>query len=213
MAAVVRDARPEDAGFLAWTILSAARAHLDRGWYDIAAGLPEAETLALLQRLALTASPCFWRYDRYLVADDDGTRAGALCAFGSADFGASEAAMAEAVEPLGWGEAELGALWGRGAYLFLCTPDGETEPVWTVENVAVTPAHRGRGVAGMLIERALDLGREAGFRLAQISFLIGNEAAERAYAKAGFRLAEEKRHPEFAAVAGAPGLKRCVRTL
>ena len=82
-----------------------------------------------------------------------------------------------------------------------------------IEHVATDPAHRGRGLVQSLIAHALDAGRAAGFRQASISFLIGNDPAERAYAKAGFVFAEEKRDPAFEALVGAPGFRRFVRAL
>ena len=75
------------------------------------------------------------------------------------------------------------------------------------------PAHRGRGLAQALIAHALEVGRIAGFSQATIPFLIGNEAAERCYAKAGFVFAEEKRDPDFQALIGAPGFRRFVRKI
>jgi RimJ/RimL family protein N-acetyltransferase len=54
-----------------------------------------------------------------------------------------------------------------------------------------------------LLEHALAAGRDAAYQRASIVFYIGNEAAERRYAKAGFAFAEEKRDPEFEALTGA----------
>jgi translation initiation factor 4G len=143
-----------------------------------------------------------------------GRAAAALSAFGSRDYEGSEAALEEATAPLGWSKDDLAAVWTRGAYVFSCTMGGQSEgEAWTIENVATAPEFRGRGLAGQLIAAALERGREAGFAAAQISFLIGNDPAERAYAKAGFRQAEERRHPDFAAAVGAPGLKRFTRAL
>mgnify|MGYP000249847974 CR=1 FL=1 len=56
-------------------------------------------------------------------------------------------------------------------------------------------------------------GQENGFKRASIGFYIGNEVAERCYALAGFRFAEEKRHPDFEALTGAPGFRRFARDL
>jgi translation initiation factor 4G len=56
-------------------------------------------------------------------------------------------------------------------------------------------------------------GRAQGFTRAQITFLIGNDAAEQAYAGAGFTFDDERRHPDFEAAVGAPGLRRLVRDL
>ena len=64
-----------------------------------------------------------------------------------------------------------------------------------------------------LIARALSAGRAAGFSRASISFLIGNDAAERCYARAGFSFAEEKRDSAFEAITGAPGFRRFARAI
>ena len=211
----VRPARPGDAGFLAWAMLAAGRGHLQRGWYDIAFDLPEDESLDVLSRLVLTRSPSWWRYDRFLVAEADGRPAAALSGFGASEYEGSEAALQEAVADLGWSRDDLAAVWARGAYVFSCTMSvGEDEgEAWTIENVATLEDFRGRGLAGQLIQAALERGRGAGFHEAQISFLIGNQAAERAYAKAGFALAEERRHADFEAAVGSPGLKRFTQAM
>jgi RimJ/RimL family protein N-acetyltransferase len=64
-----------------------------------------------------------------------------------------------------------------------------------------------------LIGHALAAGKVLDFKRASISFLIGNEAAERCYAKAGFAFAEEKRDPAFEALTGAPGFRRFARAI
>jgi hypothetical protein len=43
--------------------------------------------------------------------------------------------------------------------------------------------------------------------------MIGNDVARRAYEKAGFTSAEEKRDPVFGEVFGAPGMLRMTRRL
>jgi GNAT superfamily N-acetyltransferase len=209
----VRPAQVSDAGFLAWAMLAAGRGHLDRGWYDVAFALPEAENLELLRRLALAETQSWWRWDRFLVAETEGRPAAALSAFASSDYEGSEAALQEAGRGLGWGPPELAAVWTRGAYVFTCAGAPSEGETWVVENVASAPEARGRGLAGALLSAALERGRAAGFGEAQISFFIGNAAAERAYAKAGFALAEERRHPDFEAAVGAPGLRRFVRAI
>jgi translation initiation factor 4G len=208
MALRVRQAGPQDADFLGWVMLSAGRGHLSRGWYDIALGLPDERCLKILARLALTSRPSWWRYDRFLVAEQDGEPAAALAAFGSSEYANSEAVLAEAVAGMGWSEDDLSAVWSRGSYVFSCAMSPLEGEVWIIENVATRKGFRGRGLAGELIRTAVAKGRAAGFGEAHISFLIGNDPAERAYAKAGFALAEERRHADFEAAVGAPGLRR-----
>ncbi len=208
MAPVIRPARREDATFLAWCILAAGRAHLQRGWYDIALGLDEEGLADALARLVSTDTSSWWRYDRWLVAEVDGAPAAGLAAFGASAFAESEAAMTEALGGMGWSGDQIGQVWLRGAYVFSCTSPPDDLEAWVIENVACRPEHRGKGLTPALIAHALELGRRQGFPEAQISFVIGNEPAERAYAKAGFTLVEERRHPDFEAAVGAPGLKR-----
>ena len=208
MAPVIRPARREDARFLAWCILAAGRAHLQRGWYDIALDLDEEGLADALARLVSTDTSSWWRYDRWLVAEVDGAPAAGLAAFGASAFAESEAAMTEALGGMGWSGDQIGQVWLRGAYVFSCTSPPDDKEAWVIENVACRPEHRGKGLTPALIAHALELGRRQGFPEAQISFVIGNEPAERAYAKAGFTLVEERRHPDFEAAVGAPGLKR-----
>ncbi len=213
MSLLVRPAIAADAPFLAWAMLAAGRAHRPAGWYDIAFGLAEGPCLDLLARLALSDVRSWWRYSNFLIADAEESPAAALCAFGSAaGYAGSEAALAEATAPLGWGPAELAAVWARGAYVFTCTM-GSDEDLWTIENVAVRPEHRGHGLVGVLVEHALAKGRAEGFGQAEITMMIGNEPAQRAYTKAGFRFAGERRSPEFETAVGAPGLRRFVLDL
>ena len=208
MAAAIRHARQEDAGFLAWCILAAGRAHLERGWYDIALGLDEPARLEALTRLVQTRTPSWWRFDHWLVAEVDGAPAAGLAAFGSDAFATSESAMSEALSDLGWRPDRIAEVWTRGAYIFSCALAPDDHEVWVIENVAARPERRGEGLTRALLAEALALGRAKGFADAQISFVIGNEAAERAYSKAGFQPADERRHPDFEAAVGAPGLRR-----
>ena len=125
---------------------------------------------------------------------------------------AARAAIAAVAGEIGLSETELAEISRRGAYAAKCWVQGG-DGDWLVEHVATLPAYRGRGLVQALIERAMDQGKAAGFSQASISFLIGNDPAERSYAKAGFTLAEEKRDPDFEALTGAPGFRRFVRAI
>ena len=164
--------------------------------------------------LALTRTPSWWHWRHWLVAVAGGAPAAGLAAFGAVAFTGSDTAMTEALSGLGWSGVQIGEMWRRGAYVFSCASSApDDHEAWVIENVACRPEHRGRGLAGVLIGRALELGREQGFSDAQISFVIGNEPAERAYSRAGFTLVEERRHPDFQAAVGSPGPKRFGRAL
>lgn len=84
---------------------------------------------------------------------------------------------------------------------------------WTIENVVALPAYRGRGLTGKLIDHVLAEGRRQKLRNTQISFFIGNTVAARAYSKAGFVFDDERRHADFEAAVGVPGICRYVKPL
>jgi ribosomal protein S18 acetylase RimI-like enzyme len=210
MAFAIRRATPADAEFLGWVILTAARGHLSRGWFDIVLERDEDFCLAYCARLAAAEARSWWHWSLFSVAEVDRKPASALCGFGDESvYMASGAAMEEASHAMGLTEAEQGELWPRGSFILSCTTS--EHGAWTIENVATLPEHRGTGITQALLEHEFERARQAGFKRAQISFLIGNEPAERAYRNAGFTFAEEKRAPEFEAAMGVPGLRRLAR--
>ena len=209
----IRPASPKDAGFIARNILSAQRGPLPRGWFDIALGWPEPQCLAFVERLATAQRRSWWHVSQFLIAEVDGAPAASLCAMPAAGTGtAARSAIAEVADKTWLNRSELAAILRRGAYAADCWVQGG-EGDWLIEHVATLPAYRGRGLVQALIEHALSAGKVLGFKRASISFLIGNEAAERCYAKAGFAFAEEKRDPAFEALTGAPGFRRFARAI
>jgi translation initiation factor 4G len=91
-----------------------------------------------------------------------------------------------------------------------CTFD-TLDGAWVIESVATIPDYRRRGLADSLMTEILEAGRARGHRIAQLTILIGNVAAQSAYEKAGFTVRDEKRHPDFEAALGAAGFMRMVR--
>ncbi|MGY8709102.1 GNAT family N-acetyltransferase [Bradyrhizobium sp. 18BD] len=209
----IRSARPEDAEFIAKVILSSMRGYRSRGWFDVALGWPDAKCRDFIARIAVARAVSMWHVSQFLVAEVDGKPVAALCAVPAADTGpAAWRAIEEVGGAMGLAPSELNAIRQRGAYTRACWVQGG-EGDWMIEHVATDPAYRGRGLMQALIAHALEKGRAAGFRRATISFLIGNEPAERAYARAGFVLAEEKRDPAFEAIIGAPGFRMFARAI
>jgi GNAT superfamily N-acetyltransferase len=201
---VIRAAHAKDAGFLAWAILAASRGHLGRGWFDIALNQPEAGCLGFLKRLSVTSARSWWHYSRFIVAETAGEPVAALSAFRAGDaYPLSQAAMDEAADALGLPSSERSAIWQRGAYIFLCA-SSRSDDCWTLENIATLPSYRRRGLTTALLDRAIEEGRRHGLAEAQITFLVGNESAERAYVRAGFHPADERRHPDSRPLPGHP---------
>lgn len=73
-----------------------------------------------------------------------------------------------------------------------------------IQNVAVHPAHRRRGLGRYLIEDALEAGRKAGARKAFLEVRLSNRAAQRLYASLGFHEVGRRRryysHPREDAI-------------
>jgi ribosomal protein S18 acetylase RimI-like enzyme len=208
--ATIRRARPEDADFVARNILAAQRGHLTRSMFDIALNLPEAECLAFMRRLTVARTKSWFHVSQFLIAEVDSEPAAALCAFPAAGTRAAAGAAIEEVA----GETGLDAseIFRRQAPAANCWVQGGKGD-WMLEYVATLSAYRGRGLVQALLAHALAAGKAAGYARASISFLIGNEPAERCYAKAGFAFAEEKRDPAFEAITGAPGFRRFERAI
>jgi ribosomal protein S18 acetylase RimI-like enzyme len=209
----IRRATPEDADFIAWTILTAQRGHRPRGWFDIALDWPEPLSRAFVRRIALAHKRSWWHTSHFLIAEADGRPAAALCALPARGSGNdARTAINEVANAAELDTSEMQAIWQRGAYSGTCWTTGDDDN-WLIEHVAAESSHRGRGLVQALLEHALAAGKAAGYRRACIVFYIGNDAAERCYVKAGFTFAEEKRNPEFEALTGAPGFRRFERAI
>ena len=79
--------------------------------------------------------------------------------------------------------------------------------------MATKPEFRRRGLVKRLVHEMLEVGRKRGATTADIGVLIGNDPAQRAYEKCGFRVVIEKRDAEFERVYGSPGARMLRRAL
>lgn len=209
----LRGARPTDEPFLAEVLEMAGRGHLVRGPWELT--FPEApERSVALERIAGGDVPSWCHRSVFRVAELDGEPGAALVAFDAGEVG--EETLRQALLPvfaaLGWTPDRMMEAGTRLAPYSRCFPDMPPGS-WIVENVGTRPAARRRGLVHALLESALESGRQSGRRTAQISCLIGNDPAQRAYEKVGFRVVEERCDPEFERLLGAPGFSRMTREL
>ena len=205
---MIADAGWKHAGYLAWVMLTAHRSHLERGLWDFVVAGSEAECLRYLEALAVTEQAHWAHYSTFIVAEVEGRPAAALCGYFEAEHGtpALVQGMAEANRVVGRSEEEHAAGWQRAGSIVHVAPE-YAPGVWIVEHVATLPEYRRRGLVDRLLMEILDRGRQYGATVADIGVLIGNDPAQRAYEKAGFRVTGEKRHPEFEAVYKCPGIR------
>jgi GNAT superfamily N-acetyltransferase len=210
----IRSAKFDDAPFLAWVMLTAARSHNKYGTWDHYVGGTEEDCLSFLRLIATTQKPHLFHYSTFIVAEVNGQKAGALSGYDPKVLGlrAYTQAVPEVIEKLGWTEDYQKAALERYMPFMTCFPDN-AEGAWIVENVAVRPEYRKKGVINLLLQEVLNRGRKNGFKLAQIGAIIDNTPARRAYEKQGFKFDREKRHPSFEQVYGSPGIARLLLNL
>ena len=209
----IRPARPEDAEFLAWLILTAGRAHVTRGIWEVILGGTEQDNFEFLKLLAVTATPHLFHYSCYLIAESDGKPAAGLGGYDPKRLGyeALRRVMPEVFKKLGHTGTDPEAN-NRAERVLCCIPD-DSEDAWIIDSVATMPVYRRKGLVDRLLAAMLEKGRQEGFRRAQINIYIGNLPAQRAYEKQGFKIVDEKRHPDFEAEIGSPGMARMLKNL
>ena len=209
----IRPAVDADVPFIAWVQQEAARSHLPQGFWDLAFPGSEADRLRIVGRIAKGSAQSFCHWSRFLVAEVDGRAAAALSAYTQPSVAGGSAffeSLGAALDAEGWSEEERQSMNVRIAPFLTCLPD-TAEDAWVIEWVATRPDYRGRGLVRALLHEILDRGRERGHAQAQIAVLIGNTPAQRAYEGVGFRVADEKTHPDFERTIGCPGIRRLLR--
>lgn len=214
MSLAIREAEPDDAAFIAWAMQESGRSHLPRGTWEFLLPGPEPERLRWMAGLARADARSFCHYSGFLVGEAQGRPVAALCGYQPGDANAKLflEAVNQASADAGWPADRVRELLGRFAPLMTCAPDPGPE-TWVVEWVATAATARRRGYAGALLDALLARGRERGLAVAHLGVLIGNEPARAVYERAGFRLVDEKRHPEFERATGAPGMRFMERPL
>ena len=214
MAIKIRPARAKDAKLLAWCMLMAGRSHLEIGMWDLVISQPEKKCLEFIEMLTLQKPRHMCSYTEFLVAEIDGKPVAALEGYDPVKIGEETVAepLVAVIQKTGLTEQDMAPGQQAIAAFMTCHPD-VAEGAWVVEHVATLPEYRRMGAVDKLLEAVLAKGRRQGFRLAQISFYIGNTPAERAYKKAGFKYADEKRHPDFEKLIGCPGMVRLMRDI
>jgi len=209
----IRVAEPSDADFLAWLILTAGRAHVSKGIWEVILGMPEEQCRNFLSLLSVTVVPHLFHHSCYLVADVGGVPKAGLGGYDPNTSG--NAALFQALpgvfQRLGGGNPSMSQSDALPRILN-CIP----EPVagaWMIDSVAVVPESRRQGIVSRLLETVLQQGRDKGFRRAQVNIYIGNTAAQRLYEAHGFAIKDEILDPYFEAEIGSPGMARMLKEL
>lgn len=211
----VRDATEEDVDFISWVMLAASRSHLARGCWEYMYGIDEATALRFLAALAATEQVHLFHHSLFQIAEVEGRPAAAMCGYDPQTHGPRGArdAFERACESA---RITFDDDFNRRVEVFSAgwTPQEQLpERPWIVENVATHPDFRRRGLADLLLRQTIERGRGNGFRQAQVSVYIGNEAARRAYINSGFVVASEARDPRWDAEIGCPGTETLLQPI
>ncbi len=203
----IRQAQKEDAAFLAWLILTAGRAHVKRGIWEVILVSSEKDCLAFLEMVAVTQKPHLFQHTCYLVAELDGEPVAGLGGYDPNKLGypALHKALAEVFVQIGLNPDEMNS--NQPHRILDCVPDA-VEGAWIIDSVATLPEHRRKGIVDSLLEAIIERGRRQDFQCTQINIYIGNVAAQRAYEKHGFKIIDEKQDPYFEGQIGSPGMAR-----
>lgn len=211
--APLRRSRPADLPFLVDVLEMASRGHLERGPWDVL--FPDAgERRRALRRMASGPTVSWCHTSLFHVAEADGEPGAGLVTFEPSvlEGGSLVPVLMDTFTFLGWSEGKVLDAVSLLNPFTLCFPDMPDE-TWIIENVGTARTARRRGLARDLLEVALAEGVSKGFERAQISCLIGNDAAQGVYERAGFEVVEEKRDAMFERLMGSPGYSRMTRTL
>lgn len=213
----IRRASENDLDLLTWVMLAASRSHLDRGIWEYLNASDEAGTLSFLRRLGTSHTVHLFHWSLFLIAELDGEPGAAMCAYDSStqgfDVALPEMVAATAAEHIDAEDPEYVRRSGVMLGGFIMDDPGPPGPRWVIENVATKPEMRRRGLVDGLLHQLLGHGRERGFEYAQISVLIENERARRAYIKAGFEPLAEQRSDDWAREIGCPGSEMLIQPL
>ena len=210
MGIYIRPATPEDVKSVAKLIYLSSLGHLDVSTYDFAFPGSTEQRLEKLGGTFLYGSSNPNHFSKFEVAEVDGRVVASLCTRTSVSD--SLLTFRRTMLEIGVTHREmLGTLWRLRFYSR--TKHHFPGDALIIDNVATFQEFRRMGIASMLIERAIDLGRLKGFSSVQLECLVGNTAAQRGYEKAGFQVQGVKTHHSWEKTIGCPGIMKMVMKL
>jgi ribosomal protein S18 acetylase RimI-like enzyme len=205
---LLRRAKQDDAGPIAYLTYLAGQGHVERSTYDLmfpGPPGPTPERLAEMARLLGTKTLSWFHYVSYAVIELEGQVVSALGTFAARE--ARKSVLVSALAEMGWTERDIAAMTENLRPYFNVEPPKSLD-AWIIENVATLPGFRRAGFVNDLMEDAIRRGRQRGFRRMELSIFTGNVAAQRVYEKVGFRVTEEFRDDAFESYFGCPGMAK-----
>lgn len=129
---------------------------------------------------------------------------------------ALQTSEASATEGIGHGEFRqilgFGGALRAGLYLSMIAYEPAENELY-LEELAVRPDQRGKGVGTALLEELVAYGEEHGFHRLRLQVVDTNQGARRLYAREGFRMVKEERYPFLGGLLGFGGSETMERVL
>lgn len=189
----VRRATQKDIPFLAWCNYEASSPAPGFCYWDPLLEGTNTETMKFIEAVFQADALAWGNVDNFFVVEEKGKSVAGASAFmmDANDYRPLRLShFAEVARELGWPSKTEKEFLERYEAVWSNSKDETLAPhtSWIIECVAVAPDKRGQGIARVLLEALFEEGRRLGHSHAGISVTDGNQAAKRAYEKAGFQM-------------------------
>jgi hypothetical protein len=201
MSIKIRQAKVEDAPFLAQMMLQSSRAGKKDGVFDlIFENYNDEEILEQLAKLATTEAKSHCNYRNFLIAEADGKSVGTLCSYEPRK--ATKEVFIKALQEVGCSSDIENTL----EIIYECDLDVSRTAIM-FDFMEELEGFIDVGVLKALMQKSLLNARLKGYSIAQTIIEIGSLEAELFYTKLGFSVVDEKECERYKETFGRSGLK------
>jgi len=201
MSIKIRQAKVEDAPFLAQMMLQSSRAGKKDGLFDLIFDVKaDRELLAKLEQLATTEAKSHCNYRNFLIAEVDGQSVGTLCSYEPRK--ATKDVFIKALQEVGCADDIEETL----SIVYECELD-VSRTALMFDFMEELEGFIDVGVLKALMQKSLLTARLKGYSIAQTIIEIGSLEVELFYKKLGFKVVDEKECERYKETFGRAGLK------
>jgi len=201
MSIKIRQAKVEDAPFLAQMMLESSRAGKKDGLFDLIFAVDDdKELLSKLEKLATTEAKSHCNYRNFLIAEMDGKSVGTLCSYEPRK--ATKDVFIKALQEVGCAEDIEDTL----SIVYECELD-VSRTALMFDFMEELEGFIDVGVLKALMQKSLLTARLKGYSIAQTIIEIGSLEVELFYTKLGFSVVDEKECERYKETFGRTGLK------
>jgi ribosomal protein S18 acetylase RimI-like enzyme len=161
-------------------------------WTEILAGT-QTDVLQFIEAMLRARAANWGNVTDYLILEEQGKPVAAAAGYipQAEDYCPLRlSGLATIAQDLHWSDEIIAdfcdryeQFWGSDCRPFFLTPQAP----WIIENVAVLPESRGRGLGKVLLQALLEQGRSQHYSHAGIMVINGNDVARRTYESIGFQ--------------------------